>query len=59
MRCDVLSSILIIGPYLGTFCEHDNQTGRCVSTSQAVSNAGNVAGGPWDDVVSSVGVSFR
>lgn len=56
---DSLSSIHIIGPYQGTFCEHDNQTGRCFSTSQAVSNVGNVAGGPWNDVVSSVGVSLR
>ncbi|WP_164018612.1 phosphatidylinositol-specific phospholipase C [Pyxidicoccus trucidator] len=54
---DILSSFSIIGPYLATFCEHPDQTGRCFNASQGMSNIGNVPGGPWNDVVSSVGLN--
>ncbi|MFP2925958.1 phosphatidylinositol-specific phospholipase C domain-containing protein [Pyxidicoccus sp. 3LG] len=49
---DTLSSIRILGPYLATFCEHPDLTGRCFSTSTHVSNVGSA----WNDVITSVGV---
>ncbi|MCP3142623.1 phosphatidylinositol-specific phospholipase C domain-containing protein [Pyxidicoccus xibeiensis] len=49
---DSLSSIRILGPYLATFCEHPDLTGRCFSTSTQLSNVGSA----WNDVVTSVAI---
>ncbi|WXH34003.1 hypothetical protein WA016_08014 [Myxococcus stipitatus] len=54
---DLLSSVTILGPYQATLCEHAYQSGRCFTTSRSVTDINSVAGGPWNDVISSVTVS--
>ncbi|MDY7233339.1 phosphatidylinositol-specific phospholipase C domain-containing protein [Hyalangium rubrum] len=51
---DILSSIRFIGPHVATFCEHLDQTGRCFSTSQSVSDINSIPAGPWNDLITSV-----
>ncbi|WP_434300497.1 phosphatidylinositol-specific phospholipase C domain-containing protein [Corallococcus exiguus] len=55
---DILSSVRILGPYRATLCEHPSRTGRCLSTTQSVGDINSVAGGPWNDQISSAGIDF-
>jgi hypothetical protein len=55
---DLLSSARILGPYQATLCEHPSRTGRCVSTTQSVSDVTALPGGPWNDQVSYTGVDL-
>ncbi|WP_141329566.1 phosphatidylinositol-specific phospholipase C domain-containing protein [Myxococcus sp. AB025B] len=54
---DVTSSVTVLGSYQATLCEHAFMSGRCFSTSSSIDSVDSVAGGPWNDRISSLAVS--